>query len=231
MDGGCAEWTIPRLTDAWKWTESPTEKRGMVRAGRSASRTIDDSDGGGHHPAWRQPKDGTHRPRWTPHAQGFPPLGSLTPAEEKWHDHPVLDGVNRVVARNSTMESISHSERDGGRMAPLGRNKGVPRRGMRPAGVSGPAQQMAPVGVRNVKGRSAGRPLSVEAVEFSPTLDPEMKVMFGQKSVSSGVGGVAPEVVADVPVPTEAGVTFSAVAEVHASASVIEDDILVVPSQ
>ena len=148
--------------------------------------------------------------------------------EEKRCDRPVLDGVNRVVARNLTMESISRLERDGGRMAPLGRNKGVPRRGMRPAGVSGPAQQMAPVGVRNVKGRSAVRPLSVEVVEFSPTLDPEMKVMSGQKSVSSGPGGVAPAVVADVPVPTEAGVTFSAVAEVHASASVIEDDILVV---
>ena len=88
---------------------------------------------------WRQPKDGTHKTRWTPHAQGFPPLGSLTPAEEKRRDRPVLDGVNRVVARNSTMEPISCSERDGGCMAPLGRNKGVPRRGMRPAGVSGPA--------------------------------------------------------------------------------------------
>ena len=55
-----------------------------------------------------------------------------------------------------------------------------------------------------------------------------MKVMSGQKTMSSGAGGVAPAVVADVPVPTEAGVTFSAVAEVHASASVIEDDILVV---
>ena len=126
MVGGCAEWTIPRLTDAWKWTGSPTGKRGMVRAGGSASRTIDDSDapdpGGGNHLAWRQPKDGTHGPRWTPHAQGFPALGSLTQAEEKRRDRPVLDGVNRVVTRNSTMESISRSERDGGRMAPLGRN-------------------------------------------------------------------------------------------------------------
>ena len=126
------------------------------------------------------------------------------------------------------MESISRSERDGGRMAPLGRNKGVSRRGMRPAGVSGPPQQVAPVGVRNVKGRSAIRPLSVEAVEFSPTLDPERNVMSGQKTVSSGAGRVALAVVADVPAPTEAGVTFSAVAEVHASATVIEDNILVV---
>ena len=38
---------------------------------------------GGHHPAWRQPKDGIHRTRWTLPVQGFPALGSLTPAEKK----------------------------------------------------------------------------------------------------------------------------------------------------
>ena len=32
-----------------------------------------------------------------------------------------------------------------------------------------------------------------------------MKVMSGQKSVSSGAGGVAPAVVADVPVPNGGG--------------------------
>ena len=74
---------------------------------------------------------------------------------------------------------------------------------------------MAPVGVRDVKGRSAVRPLSVEAVEFSPALVPEKNVMSGQKTV------------ADPPVPTAAGVTFSAVAEVHVSASAIDDDSLV----
>ena len=124
--------------------------------------------------------------------------------------------------------NFSRSERDGGHMAPLGRNVGVPRRGMRPAGVSGPARRMAPVGVRDVKGRSAVQPLSVEAVEFSSTLDPEMNVMSGWKTMSSGADRVAPAVVADVPVLTAAGATFSAVAEVHASASVIDDDILVV---
>ena len=62
--------------------------------------------------------------------------------------------------------------------------------GMRPAGVSGPAQQMAPAGVRDVKGRSSVRPLLVEAVEFSPTLDPEINVMSGRKTVSSGAGGL-----------------------------------------
>ena len=46
----------------------------------------------------------------------------------------------------------------------------------------------------------------------------------GRKTKSSGVGGVAPAVVADPPVPTAVGVTFSAVAEVHVSASATEDD-------
>ena len=82
--------------------------------------------------------------------------------------------------------------------------------------------------MRDVKGRSAVRPLSGEAVEFSPTLVPERNVMSGRKTMSSGASGVAPAVVADLPVPTAAGVTFSAVAEVHVSASVIDDDILVV---
>ena len=109
----------------------------MVRAGGSASRTINDSDapdpGGGHHPAWKQPKDDNHRPRWTPNAHGFPALGSLTSAEEKRRDRAILDSGSVVVARNSTMESILHSERDGGHRAPIGRNVGAPRRGMRPA--------------------------------------------------------------------------------------------------
>ena len=146
---GCAEWPIPGFTDARRWTGLSAGKRGMVRAGGSASRTIDDSDVpdpgggqralGGHPPAWRQPKGGTHGARWTPNAQGFPALGSLTPAEEKRRDHSVPDSSNRVVARDTTMEPTSPSELDRGRMAPLGHNVGMPRRGMRPAGVIGPA--------------------------------------------------------------------------------------------
>ena len=46
--------------------------------------------------------------------------------------------------------------------------------------------------------------------------------------MSSGAGGVVPAVVADPPVPTAAGVTFSAVVEVHVSASASEEDSLVV---
>ena len=64
-------------------------------------------------------------------------------------------------------------------------------------------------------------------MEFSPALVPEKNVMPGQKTMSSGAGGVTPAVVANPPVPTAAGVTFSAVAEVHVSASAIEDHSLV----
>ena len=106
-----------------------------------------------------------------PNAQGFPTLGSLTPADEIRRDRSVPDSSNRVVARDTTMEPTSPSELDRGRMTPLGRNVGVPRRGMRPAGVSGPARLMAPVGVIDVKRKSAVRPLLVEAVEFSPHWD------------------------------------------------------------
>ena len=66
----------------------------------------------------------------------------------------------------------------------------------------------------------------MEAVEFSPALEPQTVVIAGRQTVSSDA--VAPAVIADVPAPTPAGVRFSAVAEVHASASDVDDDILVV---
>ena len=125
------------------------------------------------------------------------------------------------------MEPSLPSELGRGRMAPLGRNVGVLQRGM-PAGVIGPARQVAPVGVLDVRRKSAIMPLSAEAVELSPTMGPKIDVITGQETVSSGAGGVAPVVVADVPVLTGAGVRFSAVAEVHASAVELDDDILVV---
>ena len=99
------------------------------------------------------------------------------------------------------MEPSSPSELGRGRMATLGCNVGVPQRGMQPAGVIGPARQVAPVGVLDVMRKSAVRPLSVEAVEFSPTLGSMIYVTAGRETVSSGAGGVAPAVVANVPVP------------------------------
>ena len=67
MVGGRTGRTVPRLTNARRPTGPPAGKIGMVRAGGSASRTISDSDtpdpGGGHHLAWKRPKDDTHGPR------------------------------------------------------------------------------------------------------------------------------------------------------------------------
>ena len=133
-----------------------------------------------------------------------------------------------VAARDTTMGPTSPLEMGRGQVFPLGRSVGVPQRGMRPAGVVRPSWQVAPVGVLDVKGNSAIWPLSAEVVEFSSTPGPRTDVLAGQENVSSRVGGVAPAVVADFSGPTGAGVRFSAVAEVHASASEVDEDTLVV---
>ena len=125
----------------------------------------------------------------------------------------------------------SPSEMGRGQVVPLGRSVGVPQRGMRPAGVVGQSRQVSPVGVLDVKGNSAIRPLSAEAIEFSPTPGPRTDVRAGRENLSSRAGGVAPAVVADFPGPTGAGVRFSAVAEVHASASEVDEDTLVVQAR
>ena len=140
----------------------------MVRAGGSASRAINDSDapdpGGGHHPAWRRRQDDPHRPQWTPNEHGFPALGSLNPAEEKRRDRAIPGSDSVVVERNLTVDPIMLSEWDEGLRAPLGRNVSAAQRGMRPAGISGPARRVAPVHGSDVKVSSAVRPLSAEAV-------------------------------------------------------------------
>ena len=87
-------------------------------------------------------------------------------------------------------------------------------------------RQESPVGVLDVRGNSAIRPLSAAALEFSPTLGPQTGVTAGLVNVSSRAGIVAPAVVANFPVL--AGVRFSAVAKVHASASEVDEDTLVV---
>ena len=111
-----------------------------------------------------------------------------------------------VVARDTTMEPISPSELGRGHMGPLERNIGVLHWGMRPAGEIGPTRQMDPVDVLGVKSQSAVRPLSVEAVEFSPALEPQTVVIAGRQTVSSDA--VGPVVIADVPAPTLAGSDF-----------------------
>ena len=151
-------------------------------------------------------------------------MGSLTPAEKNRRDRAIPDRASVVVQQNANLDPLWRPERD---QTPLGCNVRALRRGMRPAGISGTARRMAPVRGNDAKGRYVVRPLSVEAVEFSPVLVPENSLIFGWKTMSSGAGGVIPAVVADPPIPTAAGVTFSAVAEVHVSASASDEDSLV----
>ena len=174
----------------------------MVRAGGSASRAIHDSDapdlGGGHHPAWTRPLDDPHRPRWIPNEHAFPALGSLTLAEEKRSERVIPGGGPVVVERNSTVDLAVRSERNKGLQAPLGRNVGTSRRGMRPARISGPVQLVAPVHGSEVKVSSAVRPLSAEAAEFYPALVREKKLESGRKTseqhvVCGGDSGKVPE--------------------------------------
>ena len=99
---------------------------------------------------------------------------------------------------------------------------GVPQRGMRPAGAVRPSLQKAPVGVLDVRENPAVRPLSTGAVEFSPTLGPWTRVTAGLVDISRRAGIVTPAVVAELPVPAVAGVRFSAMAEVHASADEVD---------
>ena len=196
----------------------------MVWAGGSASRSINDSDtpdpGGGHHPAWKRLKDDTHRPRWTPNAHGFKALGASL-------------RLKRITAIVRFRIVLGPALALGAGWEPSGsfgaQCKNTPR-GMQPAGTNGPARRVAPVKGNDEKGRSAIQPLSIEVVEFSPALVPENNLVSGWKTMSSGAGGVVRAVVADPsppPCADSGGVTFSAVPEVHVSASASEEDSLV----
>ena len=155
-------------------------------------------------------------------------MGSLSTAEEGRRERPVPDNSRDVLAKDTSKVPTSPLEMGRGQAVPLERSVGVSQRGMRAAGVVRPSRQKAPVGVLDVRENPAMRPLSAEAVEFSPTLGPRTGVKDGLVDMSSRAGIVAPAVVADLPIPAVAGVRFSAVAEVHASADEVDKDTLVV---
>ena len=114
-------------------------------------------------------------------------------------------------------------------MAPLGRNVGVPRRGMRPAGRSQRAGatdgSSGCQGCKEKVRRTASVGRGGGVLSYSGSGD-ECSDWTEDRVQRSRRG--CPVVVADVPVPTEAGVTFSAVAEVHISTAKIDDDIFAV---
>ena len=74
-----------------------------------------------------------------------------------------------------------------------------------PANAAGRKQRVGTTGTpgrrNDTTRRSAVRPLLGEAVEFSPELAPEQKLLSGRKTRSSRAGGVVPSVVAEPPPP------------------------------
>ena len=86
--GGCPRWPIPGGMAWWSSGAVSSGKRGMVRAGESASRIIGDQGrtdpGGGEcvspvgrcRPTWHLPMGHEHGPGWSSSTQAFPPLRS-----------------------------------------------------------------------------------------------------------------------------------------------------------
>ena len=65
---------------------------------------------------------------------------------------------------------------DGPARLPVSNPKmGDPTRGMRPAGAGRSSPPKPVVNLSDVRENAVGRPLSVEAPEFSPALDPRMR--------------------------------------------------------
>ena len=138
MVGGRTGWTVSCFTNARRRTGPPAGKRGMVRVGGSASRTISDSDTpdpvGGPHPAWKQPKDDTHGP-------DGPRMHMVS---QFWGVSLRLKRIAAIVRCRSVLqlwkEKIQTWTRSGAQsgmgshQAPLGRIVRAPRRRMRPAG-------------------------------------------------------------------------------------------------
>ena len=76
---------------------------------------------------------------------------------------------------------------------------------------------------------SAIRPLSVEAVEFSPASATEQYIRSGRKTMSSGTGGISTTGVVEPPPPhiNRGGGTFTAMAEVHRSPPMDDEEKLI----
>ena len=95
---------------------------------------------------------------------------------------------------------------------------------MRPAGAGSSAPLQPVVALSNMRENALARPLSVEAPEFSPALDPRTR----ETSASVARPTDAPVDFAGLSVPAVPGMQLSAVAEVHSSAVDLVDDTLVV---
>ena len=163
------------------WTELYSGKRGMVRAGGSASRIIgyrsatDPGGGrrgpGGRQPAWQEQVGRVHGSHWTPNTQDFPPAGGYNTTDCKRRERPLPDDMGEVSGSETPRVPISTLGMGGGPMASQGRAVGEHRWGMRPAGAGRPSPQKPIVDLSEERGNAAARPLSVGAAKFFPLLD------------------------------------------------------------
>ena len=158
---------------------------------------------GGCPPAWQQPLGDARGSSWT-----FPSLGSHSSTKAGRCKRPISDTEEDVDDDGIARLPVSSPE------------MGDPMRGMRPAsaGSSSPLQPV--VALSNMRENALARPLSVEAPEFSPALDP--------RTWETRETTMAPVDFAGLSVLAVPGMQFSAVAEVHSSAVDLVDDTLVV---
>ena len=140
---------------------------------------------GGRQPAWQQPVGGARGSHWTPDVQAFPALGSHSTTDAGWRERPFSDNGGDVADGGTAKLPISTSE------------MGDPTRGMRPAGAGRSSPLKPVVDLSDVRGNAVGRPLSVEAPEFSPALGPRTRGMAGSVALSSVAGIMARSILPD----------------------------------
>ena len=124
--GWCQKWTLLTGTDECGWTELYSGKRGMVRAGGSASQIIGDRGatdpgggkrtrgGGGRPPAWQQPLGDARGSSWTSDVQAFPALGSHSSTKAGRRERRILDTVGDVAGDGIARFPVSSPEIDTG---------------------------------------------------------------------------------------------------------------------
>ena len=130
---------------------------------------------GGQQPVW----DACGSP-WTPDVQAFPALGSHSSTNAGRRERPVSDNDGDVADGGTARLLVSNLE------------MGDPTRGMWPAGVGRSSPSKPVLDLSDVRENVVGRPLSVDAPEFSPALDPRTRGTIGSdrffRMICSGGG-------------------------------------------
>ena len=131
-----------------------------------------------------------------PDVQGFPVLGSLTPAEKDRRDRAVQNCA-AVVDEDSEVDLLCRPEGGGSHQAPLGRLIKTPRRQMRLARNGGSTRWMMPTGRIDTGKKSSSRPM--------PTPAQARSEQAGRKTKSDRPGRIMPTAVAEPPLPKAGG--------------------------